>query len=120
MWSAGVVVLLPSLQLPTRILHCDELMDVQELVAQPTIERLDQPVVRGFPRPCVVELDTTPTKLKHPTALDVNSVPLSIVIVLGQPRSIATSSSASPTHQPVSRKLVAKSILLATPLIYHG
>ena len=55
-----VVVVLPSLQLLPNVVHRDELVDVQELVAQPAVERLDQPVVRGLARPRVVELDASP------------------------------------------------------------
>ena len=57
MWTAVVVVVLPSVQLLVHIVHRDELVDVQELVAQPAVERLDQPVVGGLARARVVELD---------------------------------------------------------------
>lgn len=57
MRSVMVVVMLPNLQLLPRILHRNELVDAQELVAQSTIERLDQPVVRGLSGSRVVELD---------------------------------------------------------------
>ena len=40
----------------TRLLD-DELVDVQELVSQPAVERLDQPVVGGLVRARVVELE---------------------------------------------------------------
>jgi hypothetical protein len=33
-----VVVVLPSLQLLAHVVHRDELVDVEELVAQPTVE----------------------------------------------------------------------------------
>lgn len=55
-----VVVMLPYLQLLTRIVDCDELIDVQELLKQAAIERLDQSIVRGLSRTHVVELHTTP------------------------------------------------------------
>ena len=58
MWSAGVVVFLPSLQFFARVVHRNELVNVQELIAQTTVERLDQPVIRGLAGPGVVELDT--------------------------------------------------------------
>lgn len=62
MWSVVVVVVLPSLQLLARVEHRDELIDIQALVAQPPVERFDQPVVRGFARPRLVELDTAPVR----------------------------------------------------------
>lgn len=58
MRTVMVVVMLACLQFIPRILHRNELVDVQELVAQPTVERLDQPIVRGLSGPCVVELHT--------------------------------------------------------------
>ena len=59
MRAVVVVVMLPSLQLLLRILHCDELVGVQELIAQPPVERLDHPVVGGLSRARVLELDDT-------------------------------------------------------------
>lgn len=57
MRPAVVVVVLPSLQLLVHFVHGGELVDVEELVAQPTVERLDQPVVCRLARARVVELD---------------------------------------------------------------
>lgn len=56
----SVVVVLPSLQSLTDVLHREELMGVQELIAQPSVEGLDQPVVGGLSRPRVVELHAAP------------------------------------------------------------
>ena len=44
MRTVMVVVVLPSLQFLTRILHRNELVDVQKLITQATVERLDEPV----------------------------------------------------------------------------
>ena len=57
MWTMVIVVVLPGLQFLTGIVQRDELVDVQALVAQPTVERLDQPVLRGLSRPDEIELD---------------------------------------------------------------
>ena len=46
MRTVMVLVMLPRLQLLPRILHRNELVEVQELTAQPTVERLDEPVRR--------------------------------------------------------------------------
>ena len=52
-----VVVVLPSLQLLAHVLHRHELIDDQQLVAQPTVERLDQPIVGRLAGERVVKLD---------------------------------------------------------------
>lgn len=57
-----VVVVLPGLHLLAHVVHRDELVDVQELVAQPAVERLDQPVVGGLAWARVVELDAAPIR----------------------------------------------------------
>ena len=60
MGTMMVVVVLPSLQFLAGIVQRDEFVDVKEFIAQSAIERLDQPIVRGFAGSCVVELDSTP------------------------------------------------------------
>ena len=60
MWPVVVVVVLPSLHLLVHVVHRDELVDVQELVAQPPVERLDQPIVGRLAGARVVELDAMP------------------------------------------------------------
>ena len=56
-WSMMVVVILPRLHLLLQVVHRDELVRVHELVAQPPVERFDQPIVGRLSRPRVVELD---------------------------------------------------------------
>ena len=60
MWPTVVVVVFPRHQSLTDVVHRDELVGVQELVAQPSVERLDQPVVGGLSRPRVVESYAAP------------------------------------------------------------
>jgi hypothetical protein len=48
MGTVVIVVLLPGFQFLTGIVQRDEFVDVEELIAKPAIERLDQPVVRGL------------------------------------------------------------------------
>ena len=67
---------------------CNELVNVQELLAPATVERLNQPVVGGLAGPGVVEFHIAPISPLS-IAFEVNSVPLSTVIALGQPRSNA-------------------------------
>ena len=45
-WSVVVVVVLPDLQFLPGIVQCDELIDIEELDPQPSVERLDQAIVR--------------------------------------------------------------------------
>jgi len=67
MRTVMVVVMLPSLQFFPRIMHRNELVDVQKLITQATVERLDEPVVRGLSRPRVVELHAS-ERARSPTA----------------------------------------------------
>ena len=57
MWSVVVVIVLPDLQFLPGIVQRDELVDIEELVAQPSVERLDQAIIRGLTGAGVVELD---------------------------------------------------------------
>lgn len=102
-----VVVVLPSLQLLAHVGHRDELVDARELVAQPSVERLDQPVVGGLARPRVVKLDAAAPGPVPKGLLEVNSVPLSTVIAPGSPRCLAASSTAWATHRPESQVCMA-------------
>lgn len=54
---------------------------------------------------CVLSFFTQRSKAQSSSALDLNSVPLSTLIVLGHSRSSAASSSAMSTHLPVRLKL---------------
>ena len=54
-----VVIMLPCLELLTRILQCGEFVDVQTLIAQAPVERLDETVVRGLAGSRVVQLHAT-------------------------------------------------------------
>ena len=58
MQAVEVLVMLPCLKFLPCVLHRNKVVAVGELIAQPTVERLDEPVVRGLSRPCVVELHT--------------------------------------------------------------
>ena len=59
MWVVVVGVMLPCLQLLARVLHRDELFDVENFIPQLAVERLDELIVRGLCRPRVVELQAT-------------------------------------------------------------
>src|SRR5262245_17487649 len=60
MGTMVVVVVLPSLHFLADVLQRDELVDVEKLIPQPAVERLDQTIVGGLSGACVVELDTSP------------------------------------------------------------
>src|SRR5262249_42749354 len=51
------VVTAPDFDLPSGVVERDELMHVQALVAQASVERLDESVLYGFAGPDEVELD---------------------------------------------------------------
>lgn len=55
-----VVIVLPSFHFLSRIVQSNELVDVEKLIPQPSVERFDQPIVSGFSGPRVVELDASP------------------------------------------------------------
>lgn len=57
MWTVVVVVVLPNLQFLPGIVQRDEFVDVEELVAQPAVERFDQAIIRGLSGTGVVEFD---------------------------------------------------------------
>ena len=48
MWTVCIVVDTPVLDLLSGVLERDELIDVQTLIAQPSVERLYVPVFSGF------------------------------------------------------------------------
>ena len=52
-----VVIVLPDLQFLPGIVQCDELVESEELVAQPSVERLDQVIVCRLAGAGVVEFD---------------------------------------------------------------
>lgn len=56
MWRVMVVVVMPSRKFLPGIVQRDELVDVQELVAHPSDEGLDQAMIRGLSQAGVVEL----------------------------------------------------------------
>jgi hypothetical protein len=49
------VVMLPLIQLFPRVLHRNNFVDVEEPIAQSTVEDLDEPFVRGLSGPREVE-----------------------------------------------------------------
>lgn len=59
MRSLVVVVVLPKLQFLPDIVQGDEVVDTAELVAQPSLERLDQAIILGLTGAGVVEFDPT-------------------------------------------------------------
>ena len=56
MWTVRIVVDTPVLDLFARVFQRDELIDVQALIAQSSVERLYVPVFSGFSRMREVEL----------------------------------------------------------------
>jgi hypothetical protein len=54
-----IVVDPPGFDLGLRIFDGREWVDVQALVAETPVERLDEGILHGFPRPNEVELDAT-------------------------------------------------------------
>ena len=51
------VVVLPSLQFFPDIAQRDELVDIEELIEQAHVERIEQVIIRGLSRAGVVEFD---------------------------------------------------------------
>ena len=72
---------------------------VQTLVAKPTIERLNERIIRWLSWPAEVELHAA----RVPKLLEMNSGPLSTRIVCGLPRCEATPSKTRTTSSPVNR-----------------
>ena len=81
----SVVVASPFLERQTRLHQRREQGLVQELVAQATVEALDEGVLHRFPGIDVVPLDARFGSLA-PVALLVSSGPLSLTIDPGLPR----------------------------------
>ena len=72
------VVVAPSFEPGAQIVHRDELVHVRTFIAQPPVERLDQPVVRGLAGTREVELEAAAAvRPQSSSALEVNSLPLS-------------------------------------------
>ena len=72
--TAVIVVDAPRFDLRLRIRDRRELVDVEALVSEPAIERLDEGIFHGFPRPDEVELHAA-LNAQSSSARDMNSVP---------------------------------------------
>lgn len=74
MRSALIVIDAPGFDLGFRVVDRGELMGIQALVPQASVERLDEGICRGFPGPNEIGLTAT---LIRPVlgGRDVNSVP---------------------------------------------
>ena len=57
MGAVVIIIVLPSPQFLTGIVQRNEFVDVEELITQPPVERLDQSIIRGLARSRVIELD---------------------------------------------------------------
>jgi hypothetical protein len=69
-----IVIDPPRLDLGMRILDRQELMDVEALVAQAPVKRLDVRIIHGFAGPREIELHAT-LEDQSSSAREVNSVP---------------------------------------------
>ena len=76
---------------------------VQTLVAKPTIERLNERIIRWLSWPAEVELHAARVRPQIPKLLEMNSGPLSTRIVCGLPRCEDTPSKTRTTSSPVNR-----------------
>ncbi|MNX27010.1 hypothetical protein D3C86_570920 [compost metagenome] len=88
-----VVVVLPSPKFLLQVVQRDEFTQIKEFITQSTVERFDKPIIGRLAGARVIELDAVSVcpVVQRPR---LNSVPLSTVIALGQPRRTAERSSA--------------------------
>ena len=77
-------------------------------------------LLRGRPTPATGPNQNWSMDFVHDPMLDGRAFRILTVIALVQPRSIAASSSALPTHRPVSRKLASKDTLSRLHCANHG
>ena len=92
----GVVVVHPAGEDQARLADREGQRLVEKLVAHATIEALDEPVLRRLARRDV--MPTSPDQAS--TAFEVSSVPLSLTIILGLPRSAIRLVSSRTTRRP--------------------
>ena len=59
MWSALIVIDAPGFDLGLRVLDRREWVDVETLVSEPSVKRLDEGIFHGSPRPNEIELHAT-------------------------------------------------------------
>lgn len=101
MWPVGVVVDSPVFDDPSCLVEVGEEMLVEALVSQAAVEAFDKSVLQRLARCNVVPLDLL-SSCQASRAFDVNSVPLSLMIMQGQPRLSMIRSSSRATRRAVS------------------
>ena len=93
---------------------------VQQLVAQPAVEALDEGVLDRLARGDVVPVDLRRSCDQPRIALEVSSVPLSLTIMAGLPRVAMSASSSRATRSPESDVSATRREAFAGAVVDHG
>ncbi len=116
MWSCVVVIGAPASERDAGLGQRREQRLVQQFIAQPAVEALDEGILHGLARRDVVPVDTALVGQLR-MALLVNSLPLSLTTIFGLPRSNTSRSSSRATRVPESEVSATSAKALAGAII---